>query len=101
MPHESVLTRQLIVILSLWLCVWGMAAVDCFDLTDDVLRSLTALDQLVEPELDDEETPGLSAAVAAVMPPLPQVEHDGARSMSSVSAVSTRPRYQQLAQYRI
>ena len=103
MPRELVLTRHLVVILSVWVCAWGMAAVDLFDLTDELLQPLASFGQIVEPELDELGDEGLNAAVA-----LTSVDADGRVQATGVSSSvaaqaisSLRPPYLKLAQYRI
>ncbi len=104
MPSKPLLTRQLILFLSIWVFVGGMAAADLFDLTDDLLQPLLALTQAVEPELDEvDDVGGLAATVwlarrgGGTLPERGKVIAPGDSSIGS----SPRPLYQQHTQYRI
>lgn len=97
------LTRRLIVMLWVWIFVWGMVSVDLFDLTDEFLQPHAALAQLVEPELDelDEDGGGSADATATLLFLCRPVGLSAGAAGVAATSPSTRPLYQQLAQYRI
>ncbi len=105
MPNNVVLTRQLVIILSVWVFVGGMAAADLFDLTDDLLQPLMSFTQVIEPELDEFDDDGVLAVVTLLARQGHMRLHQGVGgfvgSVPSPAGASARPLYQQLAQYRI
>jgi hypothetical protein len=104
MPRDLVLIRQVILTLSLWIAVGGLAAVNCVNLPDEVAQPPLPLVQLIDPELDEVDDEG-STAAAAVPARLDAAGGGQAiglfNSVASRSAPTARPLYLKLAQYRI
>lgn len=104
MPLTLVLTRSLIIALSLWIIGGGMAAIISFDRTDDLAHPQLPLVQLIDPELDELDDEGSSHATA-VFVWLHATGGDAVtglfNSFASRSASVSRPLYLTLAQYRI
>ena len=104
MRCEFALSRKLLIILSVWVFVWGMAAVDLFDLSDELVPLSMQLSQVVEPELDEIDN-GISAALMAVTA-LALISglsrsHCVWERVGVPRSFSTRPLYQQLTRYQI
>jgi hypothetical protein len=100
------LTRRLVVILTVWLCICGMAAVDLLDLTDDYVPPLVNLAQGIEAELDELDWAMSLTAVAflawsSIDQPPGNLAGFIESAASSSFAIASRPLYQQQAQYRI
>lgn len=100
MPRDSSLTRRLVVILCVWLCVWGLSAMDLWDLTDELLES-ALFDQVLTPEAGDKGSGATAASVAAALEDFTVVHPDPVTVLHGTTAPSLRPRYQQLVQYRL
>jgi hypothetical protein len=101
--HTISLPRRLVIIFCVWIFVWGMAAVDLLDLTDEFLQPPADLGQVIEPELDELDE-GIALAVAALFTrpaACPEPLTGVVASTLSASVQSTRSLYQQLGQYRI
>ena len=102
--REFALSRKLLIILSVWVFGWGMAAVDLSDLSDELVPLSMQLSQVVESELDE-----IGNGVCAALMVLTALTLIGGLSRShcvweGVSvprSFSTRPLYQQLTRYQI
>ncbi|MEC4888727.1 MAG: hypothetical protein RI101_01590 [Nitrospira sp.] len=102
----STIPKQLVVILSVWLLMTGMALLDVVDLSDEFAYPWVTWDQAIDPELEESDDEFSPVAVAAFLPaPLGgYVSVDStvrAHSRGPLEARESRPLFQQLAQYRI
>lgn len=97
--------HPLYIVLAAWFLVWGLAAADLYDLSDDLLPPLAVLDQLVASELEEPDGSAVVSVSAAAVPPMDRSmirRGDGWPGPGEPGAQrSCMPRYLQLAQCRI
>ena len=98
-------SHPLYIVLAAWFLVWGLAAVDLYDLSDDLMPPPVVLDQLVASELEEPDGPAVAfvseAAVfqtdrSAILCRGGRIARDELRAQRSGA-----PLYRQFAQYRI